>query len=392
MPLVRRDDAQDPVAPYVLLLWKKKWFIVGVAILTAVLTYLALLFVSSTYRVNAEVFVNQLPSVPDGDRPHPETVASMLVTQSVLEKVRNDMVQKYDVNPAPEIERFAKAFTVESTILQDTTVRKELSPVLSLSVEGKGAEATRYIMERWIHHFIADFGNYMLLEAVLKRDVYVEEMVRVEQRMAELTRERVAVETRLPFVRKMYAEKLDQLSPARLRSNSRGDEDQSQSIEVNFRQPRMMPGLLERYSEMQLRERAGDASATATAEMLALQQSINDTQTSITQIQNEYAALIFEDDRLSREIGLLDQTRGAINDAITRFTVASAAYRENAEGPLPAGGDIRALSMPVTPEARIWPKRTIAAGIAGIVGAILAIFFVLLRTYLAGISRTDQPA
>jgi len=159
MPILRREDAPDPLAPQLLLLWHRKWMIIGIGLAAAVLTYIVLLFVSSSYTVKSEIFVNRLPAIPEGETPNPDTVSTLLKSQSLLENVRNDFAKKFDIH-APKIEDFVKSFKVESTVLQDTTVRKELSPVLELQVESKGADETRFIMESWIRHFIAEFGNY----------------------------------------------------------------------------------------------------------------------------------------------------------------------------------------------------------------------------------------
>lgn len=379
MPLLRRDESPDPLAPQILLLWQKKWLILGIGFLTAVVTFVALLFVKPSFQVTAEVFVNRLPSVPEGETPNPDTVASLLKSSSVLGKVRDDFVRKFNEEPPP-IERFVKAFSIKSTVLQDTTVRKELSPVLQLEVESEGAEQTRFIMESWVRHFIADFGNYMVQEALVKKDAYMQQKDALEQEMLAVSRQMYAVEARLPLIRKNLAEKLDQLSPARLRTSSA--EEESNTVQFIIQAPRMMPGLLERFSEIRLRERAGTASTTAPAEMRALSMAIQDVNTSVAQIEVEYAETLAEDARLTREMKMLTETRKAIDEAITRFTVASAVYRAPQVEGLPAGGDIRALSMPVLPEQKVWPKRSIAAVIAGIVGVILGIFFVLFRSYM----------
>lgn len=379
MPLLRRDESPDPLAPQILLLWQKKWLILAIGFVAAVVTFVALLFVKPSFQVTAEVFVNRLPSVPAGETPNPDTVASLLKSQSVLGKVRDEFARKFDAEPPP-IERFMKGFSIKSTVLQDTTVRKELSPVLQLEVESEGKEQTRFIMESWIRHFIADFGNYMVQEALVKRDAYIQQKNTLEEQMMEVSRRQYAVEARLPFIRKNFAEKLDQLSPARLRTSSA--EEEANTVQFIIQAPRMMPGLLERYSELQLRQRAGDGSSTAPQEMRALALSIQDVHTSVAAIQAEYAEALAEDAHLTREMKMLTETRKAIDEAITRFTVASAVYREPAIDGLPAGGDIRALSMPVLPEQKVWPKRSIAALVAGIVGVVLGIFFVLFRSYL----------
>lgn len=389
MPVIRRDEASDPLGPQILLLWKRRWLIIGVAILAAVLTYVALLFVNSKYKVSAEIFVNRLPAVPEGETPNPDTVAALLKSQSVIEDVRDDFTEKFSVAP-PKIEDFIKAFSVESTVLQDTTVRKELSPVLALTVESTGAEETRYILESWIRNFIQEFGNYTVEEAVAKRDAYIAEKDRLETQILQYSQQKSELDSKLPYVKKLLAEKLDQLSPARLNMKSADEPRDQSSMQFIVQTPRMMPGLLERYAELRLRERAGDLSTTGASEMSALQESIDEVRTSVTAAQTAYADVLFAHDKVDRELALLEGTRRSIDQAITRFSVAAAVYKENTSGTLPAGGDIRALTMPVTPEARVWPKRTVSALVAGIVAGILTVFFVLSTEYLNRLTTREE--
>lgn len=384
MPITRRDDTKDPLDPYILLIWEKKWLIAAVSITTAVLVFFALWFVPSTFQANSEIFVNRLSSATDGVTPNPDTVVSLLKSHSVIEKVRNDYVKAFDLEANPPVERFAKQFEVETHILQDTTVQKEFSPVISLQVESKGASETRYIMERWIRNFISEFGNYTSQESVLKREALLLEKNKLENEIARVERLQADAESNLPYLRKILAEKLDLLSPSRL--TLREPESDKITLDLNMRSPRMMPGLLERYNEIVLRTRAGDTVATATSELDALTLSIEDAQSSVTAAENKLAEGIFSQMATERQLTMLRDTQTAINEALSRFTVASAAYQQiDADGALPTGGDIRALSMPVMPESRVWPKRTISAGVAGLAAGILTIFFILARNFLTKI-------
>ncbi len=391
MPITRREDSTDPLDPYILVLWSKKWLIAAVAIATAILVYVVLLFVPSIYRVNAEVFVNRLPTVQDGETPNPESVVSLLKSQSVLGQVRDDFVKQYKVDPKPPIERFVKQFSVETDILQDTSVRKEYSPVIQLEVESEGAEQTRYIMDRWIHNFISEFGNYTAQEAVMKREAYQEEKELLERAITEIERQQATLDARLPYLRKMLAEKLDLLSPSRLSLQEDEEPQSGVRIDLSMKRPRLSPGLLERYAEAELLQRL-DPASTASAELPALQAAIADTQTSITEAEKVLAETLSMQRSIARQAQLLRNTQTAVNDALGRFVVASAVYRNvSAKSDLPSGGDIRALSMPVTPELRVWPKRTTVAGLAGIAAAILTMFAVLARNFLTKISpRTVQ--
>lgn len=391
MPIIRRDETTDPLDPYILVLWNSKWLIAGVAIVTAVLVYIVLLFVPSTYRVNAEVFVNRLPALQDGESPNPESVVSLLESSSVLSRVRDEFARKFEVDPKPPIERFAKQFDVESTVLQDTSVRKDYSPVLHLQVEAAGAKETRYIMDRWIYHFVNSFGNFHAMEAVMKRQAYEAEKADLEVAIAELERQQAHYDAQLPYLRKMLAEPLDQLSPSRLRLRDDQEINGSNNVALDLSIPteRFGPGLLERFTELQLQRRLR-GSTTITAELSALSEAISNAQTSATAAQEQLGEILFQQRKATSQLQMLKNTRNAVNDAYSRFVVASAIYRDVADSELPTGGDIRALSVPVTPELRVWPKRTTAAGVAGIAAAILTIFALLARNFLTKIS--PRPA
>jgi len=45
--------------------------------------------------------------------------------------------------------------------------------------------------------------------------------------------------------------------------------------------------------------------------------------------------------------------------------------------------------MPVLPETRVWPKRTLTAGIAAILGALLTIGWIYARNFLTKLSASD---
>lgn len=372
---------------HVLLLWKYKWLILLVAIVAGVLTYVGLLFVPETYRVKSEIFVNRLPAAADEETPNPETVTSLLKSQAVFEDVKNDFVRAFPERGTPKIEDFAKQFTVKSTILQDTTVLKQFSPVLSLQVDAKGSSETRFIMESWIRNFIREFGNYTTLEAVNKRDAYLKEKQRLETDIAKVERERAEYDAKLPYLKRTLAEKLELLTPSRLQFQ---DQDvDTIKLDFSIQNPRMRPGLLERQTELMIQMQAGDAPATASAELAAIGSAIEDARTSITEAEKTLAEARDAQLRTARHLSQLQANQAAVNDAVSRFTVAAAVFKTSSISGLPAGGDIRALSMPVLPETRVWPKRTLTAGIAAILGALLTIGWIYARNFLTKLSASD---
>lgn len=395
MPITRRDNSKDtidklkdPIDQAIVVLWNSRWIIAGVAVAAAILVYVVLLFVPSTFRVESEIYVNQLASMEDGNTPNPDTVSALLISKSVLEKVRNDYVKQFDLKKQPEIERFTKKFKVESHILQDTTVRKEFSPVLTLQVEAAGAKESQYIMTSWMKNFIKEFGNYTIEESVTKRDMYNAEKEKLQTDIDTLTRRRAVSEARLPLLKKLLAEKLDLLSPSRLRMEN--NNENTNNIDISIKGARMRPGLLERQAEIIVDMRSGSAGTSAVAELKAINSSIEDAKTSVAAAQKALADELAEEEISRRQLELLTLNQTAINQTLSKFVVASAAYKAVQDSGLPTGGDVRALSMPVTPEARIWPKRTSSAAIAAVVAAIIAIFVILGGKFLSGILDTKS--
>lgn len=388
MPITRRAEAgQDVLAPYILTVWKNKWIIAGMALLAGIITYVVLLFVTEKFRVSAEVFVNQFSSVTEEETPNPETVSSLLKSQGVLEKVRNDFAREFKISPPPKIEEFVKQFEVKSLILQDTTVRKQFSPVLNLEVEAEGSSETRYIMDRWLRNAIDEFGNYTTQEAVVKRDAFIEERNRIESKITELEKARSKYDSELPYLKKMLAEKLELLTPSRLQFQ---DQDvDTGKLEINFKNPRSKPGLLERYAELELEVKSGTAPTTAPQELTALATAIEDARTSVTEAEVLLSEARFNQLHTVRNLQQLVENQGAINAAISKFTVAAAVYRKSAEG-LPTGGDIRALTVPITPENRIWPKRTFTAALVTVLAAIVMIIWVLGRDFARNILTPSE--
>lgn len=392
MPITRKHEPTDPWNKYILLVWDSKFYIIGVAILATILTYILLLFAPEKFRVNAELYVNQIEVLPDVEPSSPDTVTDLLKSQSVLSKVRDDFANEYQLSPPPPIEEFAKQFSVKSSILQDTTVRKQISPVLGLEVESRGSSETRYIMTRWIHHFINDFGNFTTLEAITKRDAYLKEKERLEDEIVELETLRAQYDAQLPYLRRILAENLDTLTPSFLRGKeSTGNEEVRVDFTIHSTPNRT--GLLERYTNLELQLRSSPASTTASAELQALGSYIEETRAKIAEAEKNLAAMTSERLKTTRRLELLATNQEKVNEALSRFiTISASAVNSNGTSEYPASVDIRALSMPVSPDMRVWPKRTSTALVVGILAGVLSIFFVLGRTFLGNMRRENEIA
>jgi uncharacterized protein involved in exopolysaccharide biosynthesis len=388
MPIIRRDDTVDPLAGHILYLWQRKWSVILPAAIAAIVTFVALEFVPAEFRVTSEIYVNHL-TIGDNETPsNPGAIAKLLESSMVIAQVRDDYTDKFGVK-SPPVETFAKQFKVKTDILQDTSVRKDLSPVIELQVQSKGASETQYIMERWIKNFIKDFGNITVQEAVDKTASLQVEDRRLEKEILDTEAELAAANTQLPSIEKNLAESLDLLSQAKL-DHTRDDGfpriNQAQTdFNLNFilQNEHSRMGLLQRLNELKLNMATNDALPTAPLEMKALESAIQDARTSVSAAQTALAIAQQKQASTKRNLHLLMDHQTTLRGALNRFAVTAALYHAvDPNAKIPEGADVRALSIPVLPDKKVWPLRSLTAvGVAIAIGILMCIFLFVMRYF-----------
>jgi hypothetical protein len=398
MPILRRGEAPDPLAPQLVHLWDRKWWLILPAIAAFFITYAAMVALPEEYEASAELLVNQLGFTADDRAPHPGAVAALLTSDQVMRQVRDDFAGKFGVKP-PVLEKFAKAFKVKTEVLQDTAVRKDVSPVVTVSVRSTGKDRTQFLVQQWISVFMREFGNYYAAEARVKADSVRRELAACEVDLRADEGEQARLNATLPLAQKMLAEKLDLLAPAELRPSQRGQnallEPNASNVQVVFDSPRQKaPGLIARQTavRVELEEARLGAATTAPAARLekeagALAAVIAQLQAEIADLQTSVSAMEQHLNTASRNIMLRTETQRRLGKELDALLVPASFYRESREGELPAGGDVRAMSAPVTPELRVWPKRTMLAGLAAVAVFVLCVAAVLSRRYLRDAAR-----
>lgn len=397
MPILRRDQSPDPLAPHVLYLWRRKWWVILPTIAVFVMTYAILRMVPEDFQARAELFVNRQGYVGNAD-PNPLSVATLLKSDEVLMEVRNTYAERFNV-PPPVFERFARQFTVKTEVLQDTATRRDVSPVVVLSVQATGREETRFLMQAWTQTFIRQFGNYVADEAVLKLASLRGEEGRLEEELTTLEREQARLMATLPMQEKTLAEKIAILAPADLRvarpQQAASVEQGSNNVQVSLdllQTPARPAGLLARLADAEVEAAALPADAeTSRADARrgidALRSVIGaltteiDGQTSVVEdLRQRFATA-------SRRIAVLSESQRQLRKDLDVFLRSAAVYREFQPGDRTAGGDVRVISQPVTPELRVWPKRTVFAGVAALVAMVICITVLVSHRYLTEIAR-----
>lgn len=390
MPIIRRDESPDRLGPRILYLWNHKWWILIPAVAVFVLTYLVLLFVKPVYRVTSQVYVNRLAVFQDNEA-QPATAATLLKSAAVLVQVRDAFVQKYPGTTAP-LEDFMKQFTTKQEVLQDTTVQKVVSPVLLVSVETGGKDVARFLMDTWMQIAMQKFGNYSLdearqrMEALSKQDAQLNE----ELRSAEGLQAKYLAE--LPMHEKMLAETLDLIAPSELRlpegySQRLGDStDKGVSVNTRITQPRESDktGALTQLAQVQL-DSAWYQGTTQTAELArqskVLEEFIRKTQVSAASLQTSVAETRRNLSAITREIDVKTREQRTLHVFMDQVAAVAATYREPRSQNPPIAGDMWVMAPSVTPEVKVWPKRTTSSAIAALVAAIIAIVALTLQQY-----------
>lgn len=414
MPLERRGESAptDPLPRLVLHLWDRRWRLVIPAILAGVAAFAATYSIRDEFEVEAQLFVNRMPLDREDDTsvlPNPATVKALLTGDELIDKVRAAYIDRFKADRTKlPIERFSKQFKVKTEILQDTAVRKDVSPLLELSVRSSGAEETRFLMDTWVRLAVSGLGNYSTREATWKRDALLAEAVPVERDLAVAETERAVVEAGLPRLEHTSQELVERLAPAEPASRSKAAVASSTGnggarggvlgsvTNVTLNMERAKEGLLSRDARLALAEDMRQTTVgpdtqarAARAERLAIARLVDDTRTSLTQAESQVATSRARLDGLERRIKNLTDQHARLRTGIDRFATLAALDRvTSALAGNPTGPDLRAIALPVSPELKVWPRRTTTAGAAA---AAVLIFGVLLSATFETLARHRDP-
>lgn len=375
-------------------LWSLRKLIVGIAILVGILTYGLTWLIPEEFEAKGAVYVARM-SIYDIPPLNPATAATLAKNPELLRAVYDDFAAKFGTKPG-DFEKFVKQFDIKSETLQDTTVKKEVSPVLEMSVRFRGREQTKFLLEAWQKHFIQKFGNVSLEEARLRAESMDKRARALEGELSQLDAEKAQLAARLVRERKFLAETLDVLAPSELPEESERaqiiKEKGGSNVQLNIFQPVPKPeGLLGRYWRLQwelARARAGlaDPSTTPVARLVAeesvLSATIATSQHQIEQIEKRLASTAERLAVLSRLIEEKSTELQHLHSALDIYRNVAACYVPWDGRGLPKGSDLQVISAPVMPELRVWPKRTLIAGIAALLAVVLVSALLLLRHML----------
>lgn len=384
MTIKRDDEKADFLAPHLLFLWSNKMWIISVFIITFIVSFITLRFVKNEYEVTANLYVNRMNLTESGP-PSPASVAKLLENPMLLEKVKLDYVKEFQYEDELPIEKFAKQFKTQTEILQDTTVRKDLSPIIKMTVGSVGTSETKFLMDRWIHHTIAEYGSYATQESINKLQILETESTKIEKKLSELEKENAVINSKIPFVKRKLAEQLESLSPARLNSAMEPENNIDIRIESNTRE-----GLIARKTELEIELKAGTAGSTAPKILAAIIEKIGEIEKNTIVTEQELSKLYEELSRNNRETKTVTESYTALRSNLNKFLPTAALYEINNNDKRPYGTDISLLSSPVMPEKKVWPPRSVLSGIIAVLVTIVNIISLFVLQYFQKISTPKR--
>jgi hypothetical protein len=387
MPIVRRSEPGDRLAPRVLYLWNRKWWIIIPTIVMFFLTYFLMLFVKQDFAVSSEVYVNRLAVFQD-NQASPQTVAALAKSDALLYRVREEFLARFKGERAM-FEKFGKQFRVKQETLQDTTVNKEFSPVLQLTVTATGREETRFLMQTWTRLLVEMYGNFATTEARLRLEQLQREDDRLDAELRSLEAERAQAAAELPAYRKLLAEQLDLLAPADLKlpeapsvvTGEQYSSNVTMQLAVEQAPQNRRTGLLADLANAQLElywlqateETTAPAITELEIEVGVLNRLAAEAQTSATGMQVRVADLQQKFETASRQIDVKRSQQRELHRFMDQIAAVAALYREPAGDGHAVAGDLRVLSSPILPELRVWPKRTLTALIVAIATFVICL-------------------
>lgn len=389
MPLTRRNESPDPLGPVVIVLWHRKWFIAGLAILAFLASYLTLRYFPEEFETSAEIYISRLNAAEDVR--HPDAVAVLAKSDYLLNKVRDAYVERFRV-PKPVFEDFVKQFKTKTTVLQDTAVKKDFLPIVELTVRASGTEESKFLMDAWTRLLVEDFGNYVADEAKVRLTAAQVEEGLIETEIRESEEQLARTSTELAFAEKILAEKMNLLAPSELRrpllrqTPGSGTERGGSSMQVSIdqevgasgREPGLMAKLTEARINLALARTDGQTSDAQRLQRLTsvLETVAADVAASVTQLQGRVGKLLEEQQAATREVETGRTKLREMHTFSDKLNVIASTYLHQQQKGLSAGGDFQVLTSPVLPDRRVWPKRTL---VAAIVAAL--VFFVAVAAF-----------
>lgn len=392
---------KDFLAAYIVELWKKRYIIIIVGICCAILTAVFCKFIAKEiFECSAQVYIRQKPNYTNAEREdlNPLTYEILLKSPSLLNEVRIEYCKKVKKTP-PMLELFIKGFKVKTTMVEDTTIRKKLSPVIEVSVTDSSRQNAKILMDTWTTIFIKRFGDTIAKDAEYISDYFEQRLKEIQSSLETKEKEYSDIKWQLPTKIKQLSDAEDLLSPGRMfypvyqkepkilgPYNYQDVNVQVQPMSISESgQTSNKVGLREQLKRHELKiqtaKSKGENIKDLTIELNALNQVIKDTENEIHQLQNEVSLLEQKYEATGREVDTLKQQYQLTSSMFSQTNLEARAINKEGKTEF-EGSDVLVISPAVMPDKRIFPRFTIFTIASFILGIFLCTIVLIVRKYI----------
>ena len=388
-------------ATYLVHLWRKRFLIIlGTIVCMALMAIYVQFVAKEAFRSFAQIMIKEPRKVTDTERDSlsPVTYQYLLMNEDLLLQVRDEYARAVKMSPGQlKLEKFKTAFEITTDIIQDTSIKKEYSPVIMLSADAGTPQKAKTLMEIWLKHFMSRYGDIISREAAYSSQYYLDEVEKVKKTLQEKEDRFLTLRRELPFkIRQLTSREL-LLSPAPAdfdfqdQRRSYYKYRQQSNVEVTMPEPILQlqsEGLEKELVNIELDLAAAQAENDASkikilqAKKEALTAKIGEIRTDIARLQAETAKMEKEFQILSREVVSLRDLHQYLMDLKNQADVDAGAVRYSPQNDGAERMDIAILAKPNLPELRVFPKKTFFCLIAGVVGFFLTCFVIIFDKFM----------
>jgi subunit length determinant Wzz-like protein len=388
-------------ATYMLDLWRKRlWVIIGTLICMGISAVFVQYIAKEKFRSKAQIMIKEPKRVTDSEPKSltPVSYEFILLSDDLLLKVRDKFADAVKIDKKFfKFELFKKAFKVESEVIQDTTVKKEFSPVMTICADSGSPENARLLVEIWLDFFLDQYGDILAGQSDFKSRYYAEKKKEITDALSLKEKKFYELRRKLPFKIRQLTAKEIMLAPV---SATLDFQDVRRSyykyrdtnnVEVQMKQPERMTGakglekmLLDIEIELtKVRAEKNESKiASLEAEKKLIETKITQIMGNIDTLQSECSEMEIEFQALARDVSSLRDQYQYVMDLKNQADVEVGGLNYSRKMKTSERTDIIMLGEPTLPEMRIFPKKTSTCLIAGIIGFILSCLALIFDKFI----------
>lgn len=407
------DSSTLSTAELVAHLWRRRWLLLVLPVLTVVVTYcIVRAFGGETFESTALVMLRDRPV---DERNALDTRTMWLDAPTYKDIFLNDEVLKGVVDAArakygpdfgdEKYEKLKDGFKVRTVTTRDTAVVTTFSPVIELSARGPQPEISKFMVDEWIARAIRVYGTLGAADAIAvakaTSDVAAvknEELLKAKQAEAaidyELDRLKVLIDA---YSTLFYDENIKSRVTIEVPKTDQEKEEFVEWEENPYRMAGM--GLLEQRAQIMfaIAELQPSANEYEKARREKLERRLDKIEFLINETNDNIKKLSEEAARLEGEVAKQRSLRVAADNALkslnemSGFAAADSILIPDAKDS-DHSGMLRVLTQPIVPEFRVGPKRSIISIAAGFAMGVFLLLSVIGEAWLRKSLGTNQAA